>query len=74
LDKALTKFNEALNHNKTLRAEIDDLRRERTVFTGIYKKLEKDLNEKKKAMAQIIELSNMAYEQRDNHQVEVSGH
>ena len=43
------------------------------MFTGIYKKLEKDLNEKKKAMAQIIELSNMAYEQRDNHQVEVSG-
>jgi coiled-coil domain-containing protein 63/114 len=72
LDKALTKFNEALSHNKSLRQEIDDLRRERTVFDGIYHKLEKDLVDKKKQMATIIELSNMAYEQRDNSQMEVS--
>jgi chromosome segregation ATPase len=74
LDKALTKFNEALSHNKSLRQEIDDLRRERTVFDGIYHKLEKDLVDKKKQMATIIELSNMAYEQRDNSQMEVRVH
>ena len=41
LDKALVKFNEALAHNKRLRENIDNLRRERLVFDQIYKKLEK---------------------------------
>ena len=41
LDKALVKFNEALAHNKKLRDEIDDLRRERVVFDSIYTKLDK---------------------------------
>ena len=43
LDKAIVKFNEALAHNKHLRETIDNLRRERVVFDGIYKKLEKEL-------------------------------
>ena len=46
LDKALVKFNEALAHNKNLREEIDNLRRERVVFDNIYRKLEKELHEK----------------------------
>ena len=37
LDKALVKFNEALAHNKQLREEIDNLRRERVVFDNIYR-------------------------------------
>ena len=45
LDKALIKFNEALAHNKRLRESIDNLRRERVQFDGIYKKLEKELQE-----------------------------
>merc|ERR1712227_996865 len=69
LDKALVKFNEALAHNKQLRETIDDLRRERVVFDNIYKKLEKELQEKKKQMANIIELSTLSYEQRDNCQM-----
>ncbi|CAM9775216.1 unnamed protein product, partial [Discosporangium mesarthrocarpum] len=72
LDKALTKFNEALAHNKTLRQEIDDLRRERVVFDTIYKKLERETVEKKKQMANVIELSNLSYEQRDNFQMEIA--
>ena len=60
LDKALVKFNEALAHNKQLRETIDNLRRERVVFDNIYRKLEKELHEKKKQMANIIELSNQA--------------
>ena len=36
LDKSLVKFNEAIAHNKTLRDNIDDLRRERVVFENIY--------------------------------------
>jgi len=74
LDKALVKFNEALAHNKKLRDEIDDLRRERVVFDSIYKKLDKELYEKKRQMANIIELSNLAYEARDNYQMEIAAY
>eukprot|EP01059_Diplonema_ambulator_P009220 TRINITY_DN1905_c0_g2_i2.p1 TRINITY_DN1905_c0_g2~~TRINITY_DN1905_c0_g2_i2.p1 ORF type:complete len:453 (+),score=157.64 TRINITY_DN1905_c0_g2_i2:453-1811(+) len=66
LDRALVKFNEALHINKQLREQIDNLRRERSVFDAIYKKLEKELQERKKEMAFIIEVSNIAYEEKDN--------
>lgn len=72
LDKALVKFNEALAHNKNLRETIDGLRRERVVFDNIYRKLEKELHEKKKQMANIIESSNLAYESRDQAQMEMT--
>jgi hypothetical protein len=72
LDKALVKFNEALHINKELREQIDSLRRERGVFDTIYKKLERELQEKKKEMAFIIEVSNIAYEERDNAQSELT--
>jgi len=72
LDKSLIKFNEAIAHNKKLREKIDDLRRERVVFENIYRKIERDLQEKKKAMAEIIEISNQAYENRDNFQMEIA--
>lgn len=42
------KFNESLAYNKNLRERIDTLRRERVVFDSIYKKLERELHEKKK--------------------------
>merc|ERR1712093_900603 len=71
LEKALIKFNEALAHNKELREEIDGLRRERVVFDSIYKKLEKELDHKKREMANIIEISNSAYESRDQAQQEM---
>eukprot|EP00282_Hemiselmis_andersenii_P000355 CAMPEP_0114125892 /NCGR_PEP_ID=MMETSP0043_2-20121206/9539_1 /TAXON_ID=464988 /ORGANISM="Hemiselmis andersenii, Strain CCMP644" /LENGTH=555 /DNA_ID=CAMNT_0001218841 /DNA_START=54 /DNA_END=1719 /DNA_ORIENTATION=- len=72
LDKALVKFNEALAYNKQLREEIDNLRRERVVFDQINAKLAKELHDKKKEMAQIIEISNIAYEARDQAQNEMS--
>jgi len=72
LDKSLMKFNEAIAHNKTLRDNIDDLRRERVVFENIYRKMERELQEKKQKMAEIIEVSNQAYEQRDSYQMEVA--
>eukprot|EP00002_Diphylleia_rotans_P019328 TRINITY_DN3741_c0_g1_i5.p1 TRINITY_DN3741_c0_g1~~TRINITY_DN3741_c0_g1_i5.p1 ORF type:complete len:543 (+),score=158.28 TRINITY_DN3741_c0_g1_i5:62-1690(+) len=68
LDKALVKFNQALAENKELREQIDSLRRERVVFDNIYKKHEKDLLDQKKEMAGVIEMSNSAYEQRDEAQ------
>ena len=72
LDKALKKYNEALSSNKKLRENIDNLRRERLVFDQIYRKLEKELGEKKREMARIIEVSNKAYEARDAAQAEMA--
>ena len=72
LDKSLVKFNEALAHNRKLREQIDNLRRERVVFDGIYKKMERELHERKKEMANIIEVSNVAYEARDQAQAEIA--
>ena len=72
LDKSLIKFNEAIAHNKKLRDSIDDLRRERVVFENIYRKMERELQEKKQKMAEIIEVSNASYEQRDSYQMEVA--
>lgn len=66
LDQSLVKFNEVLRQNKDLREQIDTLRGERDVFESIYQKLEAELQEKKKEMAFIIEVSNIAYEERDN--------
>lgn len=71
LDKALVKFNEALAHNKQLRETIDNLRRERVVFDGIYRKLERELGEKKEKMASIIDISHAAYEARGQAQSEM---
>mmetsp|Transcript_3847 Transcript_3847/g.7513 ORF Transcript_3847/g.7513 Transcript_3847/m.7513 type:complete len:567 (+) Transcript_3847:485-2185(+) len=65
LEKAVQKYNAAVARNRELRQQINDLRRERLIFDDIYKKLEKDLAEKKKEMAQVIEVSNKAYEARD---------
>ena len=72
LDKAIVKFNEALAHNKKLRDEIDNLRRERVVFDQIYKKLDKELLGRKGEMARVIELSNIAYDARDQAQNEMA--
>ncbi|KAK9817701.1 hypothetical protein WJX72_000889 [[Myrmecia] bisecta] len=65
LEKAYHKYNESKNHNKTLRDQIDNLRRERLVFDDIFKKLEKGLQVQKKEMAAIIQISNAAYEGRE---------
>lgn len=65
LDKALVKFNESIAHNKELREQIDNLRRERLVFDSLYKKLQRELGEKKRSMAEVIEAANVAYEERD---------
>lgn len=55
----------AISKNKELRENIDSLRRERVIFDNIYKKLEKELHKKREEMANIIEVANTAYEQRD---------
>merc|ERR1719277_2995260 len=72
LDKALQKFNEAIAANRVTREQIDTLRRERVVFDDIYKKLENELVQKKREMANIIEQANAAYEARDQAQAQMA--
>ncbi|KAF4720566.1 coiledcoil domain containing [Perkinsus olseni] len=72
LEKNLQKFNEVIAVNTSLRDRIDSLRRERVVFDSIYRKLEIELQEKKKEMANIIEQANAAYEARDQAQAQMT--
>merc|ERR1712203_841621 len=72
LDKSLQKFNESVGVNKELRDMIDSLRRERVVFDNIYFKLDKEFEQKKKEMANIIEQANAAYEARDAAQAQMT--
>ena len=65
LEKATQKFNESVLSNKVLREQIDGLRRERVVFDNIYTRWEADLLRKRKDMANIVEIANSAYEERD---------
>ena len=71
LDKALVKFNEALAHNKSLRDQIDNLRRERVVFDGIYNKLARELAKKQSDMGDIMAETNTLASQRDQAQQEM---
>eukprot|EP01112_Ceratiomyxa_fruticulosa_P021836 TRINITY_DN7826_c0_g1_i1.p1 TRINITY_DN7826_c0_g1~~TRINITY_DN7826_c0_g1_i1.p1 ORF type:complete len:650 (+),score=138.07 TRINITY_DN7826_c0_g1_i1:279-2228(+) len=68
IEKAQTKYNEILAVNKTQREQIDHMKRERSVFENIFKKLERDIADRKKKMAALIEESNYAYEARDDTQ------
>lgn len=68
----MQRYNEAVAHNRSLRNSIDDLRRERLVFEGIYKKLEKELGEKKKELSNITEVAEKAAEARDTATAELA--
>jgi uncharacterized coiled-coil DUF342 family protein len=48
-----------------MREEIDHLRKEKVIFENVYSKLERQLGDKRKEMAEIIEVANTAYEERD---------
>jgi len=72
LDKALQNFNLAIAANRALRDQIDTLRRERVVFDDIYRRLENELQQKKKEMATVIEQANAAFEARDQAQAQMA--
>ena len=56
LEKAMQRYNAAVARNNGLRQKIDDLRRERLTFDSIYQSLMRDLAEKKRDVAQIMEV------------------
>ena len=65
MEKAYIKFNEAITHNKQLREQIDNMRRERMMFENIDNSLERELVRLKREMADIIEQSTVAHEARE---------
>ena len=68
LEQTLKRYNQQLTSNTKLREEIDHLKQERKVFENLHKKLERELNEQKRKMAEVIERSHQAYEARDEAQ------
>ncbi|XP_074649093.1 uncharacterized protein LOC141904372 [Tubulanus polymorphus] len=68
LDKAMGNFNGQLTRNRQLRHAIDHLRQERERFDHLYKKLDKELNECKREMGEVIDEATHNYEQRDEYQ------
>lgn len=71
LNQSLVKYNQKVAQNKQLRKRIDDLKQERVVFDGIYKKLERELSEKAKQMSIVIEDGENASIERDRAQTEL---
>jgi chromosome segregation ATPase len=65
LDKALQKYNEVVAQNKQIRDGIDTLRREKLVYTNIYKKLQTELEEKREKLNDLLAKGEMAVRERE---------
>ena len=63
--QTLNKYDLQLVQNGKLRQVIDHLKQEREAFDSIYKKLERELTEVKKQMADVIERSNQVWNVRE---------
>lgn len=72
LEKALNGYDVHLTKNAKLRETIDHLKKERNTFGGLKKRLEMELLEQKKQVAEIIDASNAAYEARDDAQARMN--
>eukprot|EP00794_Sanderia_malayensis_P007809 gene7808-8655_t len=71
LDQANTKFNAALARNRKLREQIDHTMTERQIFENLHKKLDRQRNENKQEIAEIIEASTTSYDARDDAQAKM---
>lgn len=65
LEKAYVKYNQSVTHNKQLRDQINNLRRENLMFQSINSNLERELQKLKKDMAETIQLANVAFEAKE---------
>lgn len=66
LDVATKRFNLAIAQNAKLRAEIDDLLKDRGQFTMLWNKIINQLNTGKQIINDLIEQSTIAFNQRDD--------
>jgi chromosome segregation ATPase len=64
LDKAHQKFNQTVAHNRQLREQINQLRKDKNIYEASYKRLEQELEEKRVQMKASIEAANSAYSKR----------
>jgi coiled-coil domain-containing protein 63/114 len=71
LDHAIKSFNTVLTQNAKLRDEIDNLRVERNRFEELHKKLEKEHQSLRQEIAEVIENSTQAYDQREEAQTKM---
>lgn len=67
LDKKLQRYNEALAFNKQLRTQINNLRKERTLYDNIYNQLEVDILNKKNELLNLIEASEKAEKTKEEY-------
>ncbi|MEW5300173.1 MAG: hypothetical protein WDW36_003122 [Sanguina aurantia] len=65
LEKAYIKYNQSITHNKELREQINNLRRERIMFESIHNNLARELVKLKKDMAEMIVMANAAFEAKE---------
>jgi len=65
LEKAYVKYNQSITHNKQLREQINNLRRERIMFESIHSNLECEVARLKREMAEIIQLANQVFEAKE---------
>ncbi|XP_040889449.1 coiled-coil domain-containing protein 114 [Toxotes jaculatrix] len=64
LDRVLTRFNEQLTKNSQLREELQTLHIERVHFQQLHNRLDKELQEVRKKIGEMINLSTAAYDAR----------
>lgn len=64
LDKALQRFNEMKTKNAEFRKTIDNLRIERLRFEEVYSKMNRELQDTRREIGEVITNSKTAYEQR----------
>ncbi|GAA6071330.1 coiled-coil domain-containing protein 114 isoform X1, partial [Tachysurus ichikawai] len=62
LDRALIRFNQQLVKNSQLREELETLRVERVRFQQLHRKLEKELQEIRREIGDVIGMSTAAYD------------
>ncbi|XP_072308737.1 coiled-coil domain-containing protein 114 isoform X2 [Eucyclogobius newberryi] len=72
LDRALARFSEQLTKNRQLREELQLLHIERVRFQQLYKRLDKELQEVRKKIGEIIYQSTAAYDTRVEAQTKMS--
>ncbi|XP_051957757.1 coiled-coil domain-containing protein 114 isoform X2 [Xyrauchen texanus] len=72
LDRALVHFNEQLTKNSQIRDEIETLRMERVQFQQLRRKLEKMLQDIRKDIGEVINMSTSAYDARVEAQTKMS--
>mmetsp|Transcript_19123 Transcript_19123/g.34605 ORF Transcript_19123/g.34605 Transcript_19123/m.34605 type:complete len:509 (-) Transcript_19123:223-1749(-) len=72
LEKAYVKFNQSQTHNKQLREQINNLRRERIMFESIHANLERELLKLRKDMAELIQMANATFEAKEKSLAEMN--